>query len=60
MEDIPIDEVTINNLFHLHQIKQLDAMLPRICTGMDHRRCGMNTDDTLSYASCHFFILTTF
>ena len=59
MEDIPIDEVTIDNLFHLNQIKQLDAMLPRICTGMDHRS-DMNTDDTLGCTSCHFFVLTTF
>ena len=60
MENIPIDEVTINNLFCLNQIKQLDAMLPWICTGMDHRRRGKNTDDTLGRASCHFFVLTTF
>ena len=60
MEDIPLDEVTIDNLFHLNQIKQLDAMLPRICTGMDHRRSDMNTDDTLGCTSCHFFVLTTF
>ena len=52
--------VTINNLFHLNQIKQLDAMLPRICIGMDHGRSDMNTDDTLGCTSCHFFVLTTF
>ena len=50
MEDIPLDEVTIDNLFHLNQIKQLDAMLSRICTGMDHRRSDMNTLMTHSAA----------
>ena len=42
-----------------YYIKQIDSMLPCVCSVIDHRgrqKCGKNISDTLGYASCATFL----
>ena len=53
-----------SSLFHYY-IKQIDSMLPCVCSVIDHgqkmSKCGKNISDTLGYhLVCHLFVLTTF
>ena len=41
--------------FSDHCIKQIDSMLPLVCSVIDHRghqKCGKNNSDTLACGSC--------
>ena len=45
----------------LYYIKQIESMLPRLSTVIDHRwhhNCGKNISDTLSCASCATFLFS--
>ena len=44
-----------------HYIKQIDSMLPCVCSVRDHKRRQNVVSDTFGYRLvCHLFVLTTF
>ena len=56
----------INMFLFLYCIKQMDSLLPCVCSVIDHRRqrtskCGKNMNDTASAVLlCPFFVLAAF
>ena len=62
LEDRSINDVVID-FFTLYYLKEIDSILPCLCSVIDHRmsKCGKNISDTLAQRLvCHFFVRTTF
>ena len=51
--------VSVFFFFSGHSIKQIDSMLPWVCSVIDHRRKKRKWH-TLLLLVCHFFVFTTF